>query len=199
MICLTSPQPCTRCSHGPTSAGKSSIAVALQNSASVPTFHVALDAFVTMSRRRDMRSPAEVLEAYYLHCENLRSVLARLVKTDFEIIVDLVLRDEAELQETFRRLSQRPLYLVSVQAPLNVLEDRERQREDRSNDMARMQYENLAFRRDYDLVIDTSQHSPASVALAIRKFVRDHSRCVSPLLSPKSGAQRDDASVSNSS
>lgn len=48
-------------------------------------------------------------------------------------------------------------------------------------------------------VIDTSQHSPESGALAIRKFVRDHSRCVSPLLSPKSGAQRDDASVSNSS
>lgn len=179
--------------HGPTSAGKSSLAVALQNNASVPAFHVALDAFVTMSRRCDMRSPAEVLEAYHLHCENLRSVLARLVETDFEIIVDLVLRDEAELQETFRLLTQRPLYLVSVQAPLNVLEDRERQREDRGNGMARMQYENPAFRRDYDLVIDTSQHSPESGALAIRKFVRDHSRCVSPLLSPKSGAQRDDA------
>ena len=162
--------------HGPTSAGKSSLASALQNLAPVPAFHVALDAFVTMSRRRDMRSPEEVRKAYHLHCENLRSVLARVVETEFEIIVDLVLRDEAELQETFRVLSRRPMYLVSVQAPLEVLEERERQREDRGNGMAREQYENPAFRRNYDLVIDTSKHSSESGAIAVRNFVRNHPR-----------------------
>ena len=83
--------------HGPTSAGKSSLARALQDSAQVPSYHVALDAFVTMSRRRDMRSPEEQRLAYRLHCENLRSTLARLLDTQFEIIVDLVLRDAIEL------------------------------------------------------------------------------------------------------
>jgi hypothetical protein len=42
--------------------------------------------------------------------------------------------------------------------------------------MAREQYGNAAFRRSYDLVIDTSTHSPESGAVAIRNFVRDHPR-----------------------
>lgn len=50
--------------HGTTSAGKSSIAKALQATAPVPAFHISLDAFVTMSNRRDMRSDAERAQAY---------------------------------------------------------------------------------------------------------------------------------------
>ena len=162
--------------HGPTSAGKSSLARALQDIARVPAFHVALDAFATMSRRRDMRSPEEVRQAYHLHCENLRSTLVRLVDTEFEIIVDLVLRDETELQDTFHVLSSRPMYLVGVRAPLEVLEERERRRVDRGTGMAREQSANPAFNRNYDLVIDTSTHCPEDGAIAIRNFVRDHPR-----------------------
>jgi chloramphenicol 3-O phosphotransferase len=137
---------------------------------------VALDAFVTMSRPRDMRTPEEQLQAYHLHCENLRSTLARLMDTEFEIIVDLVLRDESELQGTFRVLANRPMYLVGVQAPLEVLEERERRREDRGSGLARKQSANPAFSRTYDLVIDTSKHSPANGAVAIRTFIRNHPR-----------------------
>lgn len=114
--------------------------------------------------------------AYLLHCENLRSVLARVLESPFELVVDLVLRDEVELQVTFRVLSRRPVYLVSVKAPLEVLEERERHREDRGVGMAREQYESAAFRRNYDLVIDTSEHTPESAADAIRTFMRDHPR-----------------------
>lgn len=162
--------------HGPTSAGKSSLAKALQDSASVPAFHVALDAFVTMSRRRDMRTPQEQRQAYHLHCENLRSTLARLVDTQFEIIVDVVLRDGSELRDTLRVLERRPMYVVGVRAPLEVLEERERRREDRGAGMAREQSADPAFGRDYDLVIDTSRHAPEAGAVAIRSFVRDHPR-----------------------
>jgi chloramphenicol 3-O phosphotransferase len=169
-------QPAAIVLHGPTSAGKSSLARALQDSASVPAFHVALDAFVTMSRRRDMRTSQEQLQAYHIHCENLRSTLIRLLDTQFEIIVDLVIRDEAELRDTFRVLSKRPMYLVGVRAPLEVLEERERRRKDRGTGMAREQSANAAFSREYDLVIDTSLHSPEDGAVAIRSFLRDHPR-----------------------
>lgn len=127
-----------------------------------------------------MRSPEEVRQAYHLHCENLRSALTRVANTQFEIIVDLVLRDETELQDTFRVLFSRPMYLVGVQAPLEVLEERERRREDRGTGMAREQYANPAFSRNYNLVIDTSTHSPEDGAIAIRSFVRDHPRHVNP-------------------
>ena len=84
--------------HGPTSAGKTTPSKALQATSPVPAFHISLDAFVTMSNRRDMRNDEERAEAYRLHCENLRSTLARVAQTDFDIILDLVLRDEAEFQ-----------------------------------------------------------------------------------------------------
>ena len=160
--------------HGPTSAGKSSLARALQDSATVPAFHVALDAFVTMSRRRDMRSAEEQCEAYHIHCENLRSTLARLVQSRFEIIVDLVLRDECELQACLRVLAGRPICIVGVQAPLHVLEERERRREDRATGMAREQIDLPVFGRAYDLVIDTSMCTPMEGALAIRRFIGEH-------------------------
>lgn len=162
--------------HGPTSAGKTSLARALQESATVPAFHVGLDAFVTMSRRRDMRTPEEERQAYHVHCANLRSTLERLVDTQFEIIVDLVLRDESELQECWRILSKRPMYSVGVRAPLEVLEERELRRGDRGTGMAREQSRSPAFDRDYDLVIDTSLHTPDIGAAAIRSFVREHPR-----------------------
>lgn len=162
--------------HGPTSAGKSSIASSLQDSALIPAFHVTLDAFVTMSRQRDMRSPDEQQAAYRLHCENLRSTLRRLLYTDFEIVLDTVLRDEAEFQACLDILSARPLYLVGVSASLSTLEQREREREDRGMGMAREQHDHPAFSRAYDLVIDTSFCTATEGAAAIRDFIGSKSR-----------------------
>ena len=160
--------------HGPTSAGKSSLARALQDSGAVPAFHVSLDAFVTMSRRRDMRSTEEQRQAYHIHCDNLRSTLARLIGSQFEIIVDLVLRDELELQACLDIFSGRPLYLVGVRAPLDILEERERRRDDRGAGMAREQINHPAFGRDYDLIIDTSVCTPEEGAALIRRFIDGH-------------------------
>ncbi len=157
--------------HGPTSAGKTSIAKALQTTAAVPAFYVSLDAFVTMSNRRDMRSIEEQGQAYHLHCENLRSTLGRIVSTHFDLIVDFVLRDEAELAATFQVLSGRPVYLVRVWAPVEVLEQREQLREDRGTGMAREQATHPAFQRRYDMSIDTSRCSPVEAAAEIRAFI----------------------------
>ena len=157
--------------HGPTSAGKSSTATALQDSAAVPSFHVTLDAFVTMSRRRDMRSAEEQQLAYRIHCENLRATLRRLVDTDFEIILDTVLRDEAELLASLDVLSARSLCLVGVQAPLETLENREKLRDDRATGMAREQFAHRAFTRPYDMLVDTSTCTPQEAARVIRDFM----------------------------
>ena len=157
--------------HGPTSAGKTTLAKALQATSPVPAFHISLDAFVTMSNRRDMRSDAERAEAYKLHCENLRATLARIARTDFDIILDLVLRDEAELQACLQELKGRATYLIGVSAPLHVLEARERARPDRASGIAKEQVADPVYRRRYDLVLDTSKTTPEAGAAAIRKLV----------------------------
>ena len=159
--------------HGPTSAGKSTIAKALQATARVPAFHVSLDAFVTMSNRRDMRSDEEREQAYHIHCENLRSTLERLVHTQFDIILDLVLRDETEMEATLRVLAARPTYVIGISAPLDVLEERERGRDDRGTGMAREQVAHPAYGRRYDLAIDTSTCSPEEAAVSIRDLVEE--------------------------
>jgi len=162
--------------HGPTSSGKSSLAQALQANAEIPAFHVSLDAFVTMANRGDMRSEEERHLAYHIHCENLRSTLARIVKSDFEIILDLVLSDPAEFDACLRVLSPRPTCVVRVWAPISVLEAREQTRENRGVGMAREQFDHPAYKRTYDLEVDTSGCTPAQGAAAIRRFVAKAAR-----------------------
>jgi len=118
-----------------------------------------------------MRSAEEQRLAYRIHCENLRSTLRRLVATDFEIILDTVLRDEGELQACLDVLSARPLCLAGIKAPLETLEHRESLRDDRATGMAREQLGHLAFARQYDLVVDTSTCSPKEAAEAIRRLM----------------------------
>jgi chloramphenicol 3-O phosphotransferase len=157
--------------HGPTSSGKSSLAKSLQANAAIPAFHISLDAFVTMTNRGDMRSDQERDSAYHIHCENLRSTLTRVVETDFEIILDLVLRDTVEFDACLRVLSRRPIYVIRVWAPLSVLEAREQTREDRGVGMARNQFDHPAYKRIYDFDVDTSVCTPTEGAAAIRRFV----------------------------
>ena len=107
--------------HGPTSAGKSSLAKALQDGSDVPVFHITLDAFVEMSRRRDMRSDEELNQALRLHHLNLQSVLKRVAASHFEIVVDLVLRDTSALEECIAALAPRRTYVIGVSCPLDVL------------------------------------------------------------------------------
>jgi chloramphenicol 3-O phosphotransferase len=157
--------------HGPTSSGKTTLAKALQATAEVPAFHISLDAFVTMSNRGDMRSDEERAKAYKLHCENLRSTLSRVAHTEFDIILDLVLRDEAELQACLKVLSGRATYLIGLTAPLPVLEARERERADRAHGIAKEQIGDPVYRRHYDLVLDTSTTTPDAGAAAVRKLI----------------------------
>ncbi len=163
-------QPVAIVLHGPSSAGKSSLAEALQAASPNPAFHISLDAFVTMTRRRTM-SEAQDREAYGIHCENLRAILSRVAASRFDAIVDLVLRDQAEFDACLKALASRPTYVIGVQAPLQVLDERERARDDRGAGIAREQIGDPAYRRRYDLVLDTSKCSPAEGAAAIRKFI----------------------------
>jgi chloramphenicol 3-O phosphotransferase len=172
-------QPSAIVLHGPTSSGKSSLAKALQANADTPAFHISLDAFVTMANHGDMRSGDEREQAYHIHCENLRSTLARIVNTHFEIILDLVLRDTVEFDACLRVLSPRRAYLVRVWAPIAALEAREQAREDRAIGMAREQFEHPAYKRTYDFAVDTSTSTPAQGAAAIRRFIAEHAKAES--------------------
>jgi chloramphenicol 3-O phosphotransferase len=157
--------------HGPTSAGKSSIARALQTSAPIPAFNIAMDAFAEMSNYGDMRSDAEREQALKLRCKNLQSTLRNVAASHFDIIVDLVLRDEEEFAACMSALAPRPVFVIGIWCPLAVLEERERARPDRGGGMAREQFGHPAYDRAYAMKVDTSTVSVEEAAHAIRDFV----------------------------
>ncbi|WP_106279715.1 AAA family ATPase [Paraburkholderia sp. BL25I1N1] len=159
--------------HGPTSAGKSSLARALQDSSETPVFHITLDAFVEMSRRRDMRSDDELAQALRLHHLNLQSALRRVADSHFEIVLDLVLRDSSVFDECISALAPRRTYVIGVSCPLHVLEERERGRPDRGEGMARSQFGHPAYDRPYSMRVDTSTCTPEEGALLVRSFINE--------------------------
>ena len=99
-----------------------------------------------------------------------------MAQTAFDIILDLVLRDEAEFQACLRLLSGRATYVIGVFAPLHGLEERERVRADRASGIAREQAADPVYKRQYDLMLDTSKTTPEAGAAAIRKLLSDGSR-----------------------
>jgi chloramphenicol 3-O-phosphotransferase len=92
---------------------------------------------------------------------------ARVVQTDFEIILDLVLRDTEELDACLRVTFSEANLCRTRLGPISVLEAREQAREGRASEMAREQFEHPAFKRTYDFDVDTSLCTPAQGAAAV--------------------------------
>lgn len=174
--------------NGVGSAGKSSIAKALQAIASKPYLHVQMDAFLDM-----------LPEAYQAHPESftyktvnengrpvvvikpgpvgerlmqgMRHAIAAMAERGNNLIVDDVLMGSAAA-EYAKELAHSSVYWVGVFAPLDILEDRERRRGDRLIGLARWQFERVHREMSYDLEVDTSSALPMECAELIKRRFR---------------------------
>jgi chloramphenicol 3-O phosphotransferase len=84
-------------------------------------------------------------------------------------VVDDVMFGGGEADEYRRLLREYGVRLVGLFAPLEVLEQRERERGDRVLGLARWQYERVHSGVSYDLEIDTSKLTPMEAAQTIRQ------------------------------
>lgn len=170
--------------NGVGSAGKTSIAKALQSIARTPLLHVQMDAFLDMLPKHLIGHPEGLLfqsveqdgkaavaissgPVAERALRGMRHSVAALAAQGNDLILDEVLlgttaREYEELLAVFR------LCRVSVFAPLDVLEARERQRGDRLIGLARWQYGRVHQNMQYDLELDTSRASPMTCAELIR-------------------------------
>lgn len=173
--------------NGVGSAGKSSIARALQASAVEPFLHVQMDTFIEMLPERYQEhpdgfsyetlivedAPVVVVRTGSLGEQTLRGMrhaIAAMAAQGNNLIVDDVLLGEAK-GEYDSLLSPFRLFTVGIFAPLDVLEARERQRGDRLIGLARWQFDRVHRGMDYDLEIDTAETSPLECArLITQKF-----------------------------
>ncbi len=167
--------------NGVGSAGKSSIAKALQAIASEVFLHVQMDSFLEMlpdpcpggfsfeTIERDGHPEVVITSgpAGKRAMRGMRLSVAALAAAGNHLIVDDVNTGE-EWREYAALLSGQTVHRVGVLCPLDVLEARERARGDRLIGLARWQFDRVHAGRDYDLTVDTARASPAACAETIR-------------------------------
>jgi chloramphenicol 3-O phosphotransferase len=147
--------------NGTTSSGKTTIAKALQENLSEPYLHVSGDDFISMFPQKIL-GPADQDEGIQSHghfdtiISGLHKCVAALANSGNNIIVDHVLHKEGWLEECVENWQGLEVLFVAVKCPLEILEQRERERRDRQIGGARNQFERVHAHGLYDIEVDTA-------------------------------------------
>lgn len=168
--------------NGASSAGKTSIARALQNRLGEPYLYVSLDMFLQMLPGRyfsvnplatkdseqgftwqthedEQGTYFQVIPGAFgnrLMLEVMHHTIAESAAQGFNLIVDDLLLERSWLLDYLRVLRDFEVWFVQVYCPPDVLEARERARGDRSVGQARGQAMQVHQHGIYDLTVDTS-------------------------------------------
>jgi len=168
--------------NGTSSSGKTSIVKALQDILDEPFLEAGIDKFIFMLPDRYLERPLwdDVLglankagASGHTLVAGMHHAIAALAKTGNNVIADHVLVEHEWVQECADLLGDLGAYLIGVQCPLQVLEERERSRKNRTPGQARAQFDVIHAHGIYDLEVDTSVLSPIECALQIKRRVQD--------------------------
>ena len=171
--------------NGAGSAGKGSIAKALQTITTEPFLHIEMDAFLEMLPEASFGHPDGIAFETVLEdgkpsvvirtgpvaeraFRGMRHAIAAMAAQGNNLIVDDVLLGD-EKAEYAQLLSPFDVMMVGVFASLDVLEARERQRGDRMIGLARWQHERVHKGMKYGLDVDTSSATPMECARLIKE------------------------------
>lgn len=169
--------------NGPSSAGKTTLARALQNVLSEPFLVLGIDQVIAMMPEKyndwfneteaegfswlPVKDDQGAVIAYKIHsgpygkriAEALRNIIITLARTGHNIIIDDVSFGSEQINVWREALKDFKVLWVGVTAPLNIIEQREQQRGDRKIGSARWQTERVHTGVNYDLMIDTHDKS----------------------------------------
>ena len=163
--------------NGTSSSGKTCIVRALQNILEEPYLEAGIDKFIWMLPPRYLERPLwdDVLgladhagEAGHTLVAGMHQAIEALSRTGNNVIADHVLVEPAWLRDISNRLYELPAYFIGVRCPLEVLENREKQRKNRTLGQARLQYHLVHIPGIYDLEVDTSRFTPEECAAQIK-------------------------------
>jgi chloramphenicol 3-O phosphotransferase len=183
--------------NGASSSGKSLIAQALQGVLDGSCIHTGLDHYLERVPERfhahsDGVNPPAADGFLWIHkgpdgqvteirlgptglrmIRGLYRAAAVLAAEGNDLIIDDVLFDPQALREAVGALSPFGVLFVGVRCPLEVAEQRERDRGDRTLGLARAHHELVHAHGVYDMEVDTSIASPLECALQIRRRLLD--------------------------
>ena len=167
--------------NGASSSGKTSLLRALQNLLDEPFLDAGIDKFIWMLPKRYLDRPLwdEVLglnvrvgPVGHRLFSGMHHAIAALSRTGNHVLADHVLVEPHWVAECAALFAPLPAFLVGLRCPLEVLEQRERARKDRTWGQARDQFEVVHAHGVYDLELDTSLHSPEECALQVRAMLQ---------------------------
>ena len=162
--------------NGTSSSGKTSIVRALQALLEEPFLEAGIDKFIWMMPERYLERPLwdDVLgladragAAGNDLVRGMHRAILALSQAGCNVVADHVLVEPAWVKDCAALFSGLPAYLIGVQCPLEVLEQRERSRKNRTLGQARLQFPVIHKYALYDLEVDTSILSPEECARCI--------------------------------
>ncbi len=168
--------------NGASSSGKTSIVKAFQALMEAPYIDAGLDRFLWMLPARYLERPLwdDVLglaeragDMGHQLVTGMHQSIAALSRSGLNVVADHVLVEEAWLRECAVLFADLPAWLVGVRCPLEVLEQREKLRRDRTLGQARLQHDPVHRHGIYDLEVDTSIQSPEECAREIKKRIEN--------------------------
>jgi chloramphenicol 3-O phosphotransferase len=155
---MSHPKPSIIFLNGTSSSGKSTLTAALQSRLEPVFLHFSEDYFFNMlpgnaHERSDFMTVGSALYTGFA-----RSAAA-MVAVGNSLIIDTVAWDPGSMARFERALRGVDVLSVGVHCDIDVLEERERQRGDRSSGLARTQFPKVHVEALYDVEVDTSTNS----------------------------------------
>jgi chloramphenicol 3-O phosphotransferase len=159
--------------NGTSSSGKTSLLKALQNQLQEPYLDMGIDRFIWMLPKRYLDRPLwdDVLgKAHHSGpvgltlFSGMHHAIAAAASRGNNIVADHVFVEKVWVDECADLFADINAYLIGVHCPLEILEQRERDRKDRTLGQARAQYEAIHKYTKYDLEVDTSLFTPEQCA-----------------------------------
>lgn len=179
--------------NGTSSAGKTSIAKQIQIQSEKPFLYAGIDLFISMlppcylpdGNKADLgfhvfleSGPKRIVELgpdakRFIHA--MHRSMKVMLDHNFNLILDEVLVSEEEFQDYQELFKDVKLLFVGITTPLQVAEQREKERGDRLEGYARGFYDRVHQGKKYDLEIDSSQIAPEQSAKIILDYLNSHS------------------------
>lgn len=165
--------------NGPSSAGKSTLARALQNTLPSPFLVIGIDQVIFMMPEKlndwtndtlapgfswqPVKNSAGNVTAYKIGIgdfgnrmvQAFKDIVFTLAQSGHSIIIDDVSFGKQQVDQWKTILRNFNVLWVGVTAPIDILEKREKERGDRKIGSARWQHEHVHVDVDYDLMINT--------------------------------------------
>lgn len=185
--------------NGTSSAGKTTLAHALQEQLTEPYLHVALDQFRDglPAKFRGLNSPlgsegerglnvvpvvdvprpfTEVRfgETGQKMLRGMRRAIVALVNEGNNVIIDDIILQPEFLDDYIRTFADITVYFVGVRCPREIISQREKSRPGRFPGTAVGHFDVCHAHDTYDIEVDTSSTLPDDCAKAVVQFIRSH-------------------------